>query len=81
MRYLINPRRAPLSKDHPLCSCSKIEAIASELSECGDARTRRQTAGKLKEIIEGIQNVGSSKTIHYDGGEVTHIFKRLGQIN
>lgn len=58
----------------------KIEAIASQLSECGYARTRREIAGKLREIIEGIQTAGKSKAIQHDDGGITDALGKLTQI-
>ena len=58
----------------------KTEAIASQLSECGYARTRREIAGKLREIIEGIQTAGKSEAIQYDDSGITHALGKLTRI-
>jgi chromosome segregation ATPase len=58
----------------------KTEQIAIELSECGYCNTRREIAGRLRDIVEGIQNAGKSRTIGYERNEVADALRKLNKI-
>lgn len=44
----------------------KTEAIISELSECEYANTRREVAGRLNSLVEGLSDIGIRRNIIYD---------------
>jgi hypothetical protein len=44
----------------------KTEAIISELSECEYAETRREIAGRLNSLVQGLSDIGNRQNIAYD---------------
>lgn len=55
----------------------KVKYIASELADCGYARTRREIAEKLREIVEGFQVGSSNGRIAYDAHAVSNVVSEL----
>lgn len=55
----------------------KVKSLASELAECGYTRTRREMAGKLREIVAGFQTGGSKGRIAHDAKAVSSIVNQL----
>lgn len=58
----------------------KVELIASELSECGYVRTRREIGEKLRGILTDFQTVGKSRAIKFNNKGVAQALSRLLQI-
>ena len=58
----------------------KVELIASELSECGYVRTRREIGEKLREILTDFQSVGKSRAIKFNNKAVAQALGKLLQI-
>lgn len=55
----------------------KVKYIASKLADCGYARTRREIAEKLREIVEGFQVGSSNGRIAYDAHAVSSVVSKL----
>lgn len=55
----------------------KVKSIASELADCGYARTRREIAGKLREIVGGFQTSANKGRIAHDAKAVSSVVSKL----
>lgn len=55
----------------------KVKAIADELANCGYARTRREVAGKPRDIVGGFQTGDNKGRIAHDPKVVSSIVSKL----
>lgn len=55
----------------------KVKSIAAELADCGYARTRREIAGKLREIVGGFQTGGTKGRIAHDPKAICSVVSKL----
>lgn len=56
---------------------AKVTSIASELTDCGYARMRREIPGKLREIVQGFQIGRSNGRIAYNANAVSSVVSKL----
>lgn len=59
---------------------AKLEAIATELSECGYVRTRREIAMRLRETVNMLQGSSTNRSMKLNEATVAKAIRELVQI-